>query len=226
MREQVAKPIPRRATASHRYLPANPHKAGHYSAFHPEDQPYQSTEIEEDERYYQQRSPTSVRRYQNQEGNQVIEKGNKRIVIHEEPPPKKRTHWMLYMGIGTIAMLALYVGFQMLGNWWTEHMLDTTYGFPRTYQTDAIVYPGDTSDHPSHYIFLNLNGTVEIIEMPHGDSSHARIYRGPTLFSDGADLIPVTGEFKVVAGKVEMIVHIQDKNIIYVNDGTQFKPQG
>ncbi len=125
-----------------------------------------------------------------------------------------------------IASLALYVGFQMLGNWWTERQLDATYGFPRTYQVDAIVYPGDTSDHPSHYIFLNLNGTMEIIELPHGDAAHARIYKGPTLFSDNADLIPVTGEFKVVNGKVEMLVHIQDQTIVYINDGTQFKPQG
>ena len=90
---------------------------------------------------------------------------------------------------------------------------------------DAIVYPGDTSDHPSHYIFLNLNGTIQIIELPHGDSSHARNYKGPTLFSDQADLIPVTGEFKNVNGKIEMLVHIQDMIILYINDGTQFKPQ-
>ena len=45
MREQVANPIPRRATATQSYVPANPHKAGHYSGFHPEDAPYQSTDI-------------------------------------------------------------------------------------------------------------------------------------------------------------------------------------
>jgi hypothetical protein len=123
-----------------------------------------------------------------------------------------------------ILMLGLYVGLQMLGTWWAEHQLDATYGFPRTYQVDAIVYSGDTSDHPSHYIFLNLNGTIQIIELPHGDSAHARIYKGPTLFSDQADLIPVTGEFKVVNGKVEMLVHIQNQVIVYINDGTQFKP--
>jgi len=86
------------------------------------------------------------------------------------------------------------------------------------------VYSGDTSNNLSHYIFLNLNGTVEIIEFPHGDSSHARIYKSITILSDGADHVPVTGEFKIVNGKVEMIVHIQDQRIIYINDGTQFKP--
>jgi|SRR5579863_6453250 len=175
--------------------------------------------------YYDTRLPTSAIRYRDTRGNQVIQRGNKRIVIHEEPPPRKPHHWLLYIGVGMIFMLALYVGFQMLGNWWTEHQLDATYGFPRTYQVDAIVYPGDTSDHPSHYIFLNLQGAVEIIELPHGDAAHARIYKGPTLFSDNADLIPVTGEFKVINGKVEMLVHIQNQTIVYVNDGTQFRPQ-
>jgi hypothetical protein len=84
---------------------------------------------------------------------------------------------------------------------------------------------GDTTQHPSHYLFLNLRGTVLIVELPHGDSAHARIYKGPTLFAADADQVPITGEFKVVNGKVEMLVHIQDQTILYVFDGTQFKPQ-
>lgn len=190
-------------------------------------QPYVDTTDVDDvpDSHYDTRLPNSAIRYRDTRGNQVIQRGKKRIVIHHEPPPQRRTHWLLWVGFGMIASLALYAGCQMLGNWWTEHQLDTTYGFPRTYQVDAIVYPGDTSDHPSHYIFLNLNGTVDIIELPHGDAAHARIYKGPTLFSDNADLIPVTGEFKVVNGKTEMLVHIQDQTIVYINDGTQFKPQ-
>jgi hypothetical protein len=70
-----------------------------------------------------------------------------------------------------------------------------------------------------------LNGTVELIDLPHGDSAHARIYKGPRLFSDNAPLIPVTGEFRNVNGKVEMLVHIQNQVIRYINDGTQFKHQ-
>ena len=64
-----------------------------------------------------------------------------------------------------------------------------------------------------------------IIELPHGDSAHAKIYKGPTIFSDNADQVPITGEFKVVNGTIEMLVHIQDRTILYVFDGTQFKPQ-
>lgn len=207
MREQIVQqPIKRRASAM---------------------QPVSPDFVEDDvpDSYYETRLPTSTRRYVDTQGNQVIEQGKKRIVIHNAPPPKRRIHWVLILGIGMILMLLFWVGLQWAGNWWTMHQMDASYGFPRTYQMDAIVYPGDSAANPSHYIFLNLNGAVEIIELPHGDSSHAKIYKGPTLFSDNASLIPVTGEFKNVNGKVEMLVHIQDKTIIYVNDGTQFKPQ-
>jgi len=182
----------------------------------------QPDEIEEDDSYYPQRMPSSVIRYDTH-GNRVIQRGNKRIVIHDEPPPRK-VHWMLILGMGMILMLALYVGFTMLGNWWANHQSDSTYGFPRTYQIDAVVgHNNDSTVNPSHFIFLNLNGHVEIIEIPAGDASKAKIYIGPTLFSDNAPLIPVTGEFRNRDGKEEMLVHIQDQTIIYVSDGAMFK---
>lgn len=149
--------------------------------------------------------------------------GNRRIVLHPELPPKHGVNWMVYVGLGMMFMLALWVGFQMLGNWWNNHV----YGNPLTYQTDQVVGHGDSTDHPTHFIAINLNSRVTIIEIPGGDTSHARIYSGPTLYSDNGDSIPVTLEFKDMNGdgKVDMIVHIGDKRIIYLNDGTQFKPQ-
>ena len=83
-----------------------------------------STQTDVDEvpdSYYDTRLPTSTRRYVDTRGNQVIQRGNKRIVIHREPPPKRGTHWLVWVGLGMIGMLALYVGFQILSNWWTEH---------------------------------------------------------------------------------------------------------
>src|SRR6266567_7411149 len=178
-----------------------------------------------DDSYYPARMPSSARRYQTTNGAQVIQRGNQRLVIHEGPPPKRRVHWSLILGIGMALMLGLYLGLTWVATWWANHQLDATYGFPRTYQIDAVVYPGDSPEHPSHYIFLNLSGTVQVIEFPHGDSAHARIYKGPALLSDTPALVPVTGEFKNVNGKVEMLIHIQSQVISYVNDGTQFRPQ-
>lgn len=123
------------------------------------------------------------------------------------------------------AIGVLIVGSHVVA-WWNDHQLDSTYGMPRTYQVDAVVGHGDSAAHPTHFIFLNLHGHVEIIEIP-PDASRARIYSGPTLFSDNADQTPVTAEFEDVNsdGKIDMIVHIGGQRIVYLNDGTEFKPQ-
>ncbi len=235
MQSSQRRPIPKRATAEQ--LPT--HRAGHYSGLHPEDEPYLTDQrkrypnnpldLADDLDYPEEktRMPTSAVRYVDTRGNQVIERGNKRFVIHDEPLPKqrRRLHWSAIFGIGMIVMVILFISWVLLTNWWTQHQLDTTYEFPRVSQADAVVYPGDTADHPSHYLFLNLNGTVLIVELPHGDSAKSRIYKGPTIFSDNAAQAPITGEFRVMNGKVEMLVHIQDRIILYINNGTQFIPQ-
>src|SRR5215470_14675896 len=87
--------------------------------------PVQTNDIDDvPDSYFDTRIPTSAIRYRDTRGNRIIQRGNKRIVFHEEPLPKKHGHRMLYLGIGMVASLALYVGFQMLGNWWTEHQYD------------------------------------------------------------------------------------------------------
>lgn len=217
-----AQPLKRRASAATVYHPPRPRLGGKS----PEAYPDALAEVDEvDDSYYQTRTRTSARRYQAADGTQVIERGNKRIVIHEEPPPKKRTHWTLPIVVGMIIMLALYVGFQMLAYWWVNNQLNATYGMPRTYQIDAVVGHDDSPLNPSHFIFLNLNGHVEIIELPGGNPAKARVYVGPTLFADNAPLVPVTGEFKNVGGTEEMLVHIKDQTIVYVSDGTKFVPK-
>jgi hypothetical protein len=185
-----------------------------------------SGDLEEDDRYYVTRPPTSARRYLTN-NQQVIQQGNRRIVIHHEPPPRRNLHWSLILGLDMLLMIGLWVGGSAVMSWWSNYQLDSTYGNPRTFQTDQVVGHGDSATHPTHFIALNLNSHVTIIEIPGGDSSHARIYSGPTLFSDNGNTILVTLEFRDVNGdgKVDMIVHIGDQSIIYLNDGTQFKPQ-
>jgi hypothetical protein len=180
-----------------------------------------------DEGLYPVKSRTSAVRYTDTQGNQVIERGNKRFVFHDNPPPRKRRrpHWLVISGLSMMMVLLLWAGLSWLTSWIANNQLNATYEYPRVSQADEVVYPGDTSDHPSHYLFLNLNGTVLIVELPHGDSAKSRIYKGPTLFSDNADQIPITGEFRTVNGKIEMLEHIQDRIILYINNGTQFIPQ-
>jgi hypothetical protein len=147
----------------------------------------------------------------------------------EEPKQQKRRsrHWLLYVGVGMLAMLALWVGLQRLGDWWQLHQDDATYGYPRTFQCNAVVgHNGDSRENPSHFIFLNLHGHVEVIEIPAGDATKEKVYILPMLVTDGYDLIPVTGEFRDVNGdgKPDMIVKIQDQRIVFINTGDGFRP--
>ena len=133
---------------------------------------------------------------------------------------------LLALIFGMIAMALLVVSFSAIGSWWQVHQDDVTYGRPRTFQVDAVVGHNDSASNPSHFTFINLNRHVVIIEFPGGDTAHARIYNGPTLFGDGQDLTPITAEFRDVNGdgRPDMIVHIQDQRLVYINDGTQFRP--
>lgn len=128
--------------------------------------------------------------------------------------------------LGMVVMAILVLGFSTFGAWWQVRMDDMKYGRPRTFQMDAVVGHGDSASNPTHFILINLNRHVEIIELPGGDASHARIYAGPVLYGDGQDLTPITGEVRDVNGdgKPDLIVHIQDQQIVFINDGTQFRP--
>ncbi len=196
------------------------------------------------------RLPTSTRRYNVPADQTTWEymQGNRKYIVHQGPPPARkappyaqtprqravseelpsqsRAHWMLIFGIGMIAMLALWVLGSILVNWWSVTQDDWHYGRPRTYQMDAVVGHNDSPANPSHFLAINLNRHVVIIELPGGDPSQAKIYTGPTLLGNGQDLAPVTLSFKDVNGdgKLDMLVHIQDQTVVMLNDGEQFRP--
>lgn len=190
--------------------------------------PVPQPDLEEDERYYRPTQvPRSARRYVNTEGHEVIERGNQRLVIHRQPPPRKH-HWLLFAGAGMMAALVLVLVCSWIGSAWQAHQVDAMYGYPRTSQVDAVVGHDDSAAHPSHFIFLNLHAQVIIVELPGGNIQHTLIYSGPTLFGPDADKDPVTGDFRDVNGdgKLDMVVHIQGQTLIFLNNGSKFVPQG
>ena len=159
----------------------------------------------------------------------------------EEPAPKAKRrgflffrrpkHPMLYLGIGMIVMLGLWTGLTYAVSWYTTWQDDLHFGRPRTAQYDVVVGHNDSPTDKTHIIALNLNRTVVIIELPGGDTSKARIYKGPTLFGQGSELAPVTLSFRDTTGdgRLDMIVHVQDSQLIYLNQKVngvwQFVPQ-
>lgn len=202
-------PVPKRST--HTRYP------GQYTGQQPDN---------DDEDGYLPQMPRSAVRYTTIQGNPVIQQGRQRIVFHNEPPPRK-IHWLFFVGVGMVIAVTVWIASAYIGNWWTLHQEDATYGYPRTYQVDQVVGHEDSRGHPTHFIFLNLHGRVIIIEIPGGNTAHARIYSSTGIIGDPSGLIPVTAEFKDVNGdgKMDMIVKVGDQQFIYLNDGTQFKPE-
>lgn len=208
-------------------------------------------DLEEEEEYYVTRPHTSARRYDRppqrdtlddadvlkgafvQPRRSIVSPKTSSGMLSNAVAPSSIQGWrhsrrfpLIAVIVGMLVMAAFVVALSTIGSWWQVHQDDVTYGRPRTFQIDAVVGHNDSPSNPSHFIFVNLNRHVVIIELPGGDSTHARIYNGPTLFGDGQNLTPVTAEFRDVNGdgKPDMIVHIQDQRLVFINDGTQFRP--
>ena len=63
-------------------------------------------------------------------------------------PRKQRNfhiHWLVFMGIALLLMIAGWTALNDLGAWWQNHQDDSTYGMPRTFQTDAVVGHNDST---------------------------------------------------------------------------------
>ncbi len=137
--------------------------------------------------------------------------------------------WSLYLVIGMLAMAALAVGLNSLGSWW-QHVQDRwTYGYPRMFQTDAVVgHNHDSRAHPSHFVAVNLAGHIDVFELPAGDPTKVRVFLGPTISGDGADQVVVTISFADSDhdGTPDMILHYGDSAEVLYNKSGTFQVSG
>jgi len=143
------------------------------------------------------------------------------------PRPRIRLHWLVFVGVALLVMLGGYVLFTIVANWWSVTQANWQYGYPRTSQCDAVVgHNHDSTANPTHFIALNLNGQVEVIEIPAGDAAKAKIYVGPSLVGTSANLAPVTLSFADVTGdgKLDLIIHVQGGQFVFINTGSEFRP--
>ncbi len=207
-------------------------------------------DVMNDDSLYETRMPSSVRRYKtsstaqrNPADEPISRQGafiqrrrsssqsTQGIASKAIAPPRERSEQRSFplvpTVIGMIITIILIMSFSLASTWWNTYQDDLHYGRPRTSQMDAVVGHGDSASNPTHFIFMNLRRHVQIIEIPGGDPSRSRIFIGPTLYGDGQDLTPVTGEIRDINGdgKLDLIVHIQNQQVIFINDGTTFHSQ-
>ena len=219
--------------------PASTHRAGHFAGIHPEDAPYSTgayaprqrpTPINFDEADLADgpaRPPTSIRRW---DIEQQPRQKTRSLYAPAQPtrrlsgPPRWLGVALLCTGAGLFVMIVGWVLLSALGTWWTNQQNTWAYGFPRTYQVDAVVGHGDSPAHPSHFLAMNLHRQILVIELPGGNPTRAHIYLGPILIGDGQELVPVTVSFEVSStpGRPDLYIHVGDQVIVFRNDGKQF----
>ncbi|GCE49642.1 hypothetical protein EI42_02056 [Thermosporothrix hazakensis] len=134
-------------------------------------------------------------------------------------------HSLLYLGLGMLVMLALSLLLAPIVSWINVTLDDIQYGRPRTFQIDALVGHSEQNGIPSHFIAINHNRRIQIIEFPGGDSSKPKVYMGPQLYGENDELIPVTLRFVDVNHdrKPDMIVLFRESRFVYLNENGGFR---
>src|SRR5262245_2870604 len=135
-------------------------------------------------------------------------------------------HSIAYIVTALLALLAIYAIMGNVMGWGRSRLDDFRYGTTRTFQTDEIVGHGDGAGTPTHFIAMNLNRQVVVIEVPGGDPSKIRTLTGPYLFGAGEDKTPVLLQLDDINrdGAKDLIVNVKNEAIIYLNRDGQFQP--
>lgn len=144
-----------------------------------------------------------------------------------KPPARKRRRVPLLLSVAgvLIALVLLWEGVSQALVWGNNVFNGLRYGYPRTFQVDAVVGHQDSKNQPSHFLAINLRGQIEIIEWPGGDASHARVYVVSQLVGPGSDLEPVTLRFLDLTGDhlPEMVITFQGMQTVLINDQGSFR---
>ena len=172
-------------------------------------------------------APKQQTRYTGDEEEEEDEELDERDTRIPRNTRRFQIHWFVFAGIALLLMLLGWMALNDLGAWWQTHLDDSTYGMPRTFQTDAVVGHNDSNSNPSHFIAINLRGQIYVIELPGGDATKARGYF-ITSEVGGNPNPPVTVKFQDLthSGHLDMVVTIGDPPtpliVFLFNNGSQF----
>lgn len=138
----------------------------------------------------------------------------------------RRPRPLFFVVLGLFLTVLLWIGLTQLIAWGSGVLDLVRYGNPRTYQVDAVVGQGDSAQHPSHFLALNLHDQVVIIEFPAGNPARAREFLLPGILGANAEQVVVTLRFLDVAhnGSPDMIIDAGSVRTFLVNASGTFRP--
>ncbi len=124
-----------------------------------------------------------------------------------------------------VSILLASLCFSLATGWGRIWIDDLRYGRPRTQHVTGTVGHNEASGEPTHFITMNLNRRVVVIELPGGDVSKAQTLQGPYLFGANEDLTPASARLEDVNGdgKNDLIVAVKREEVIYINTGESFR---
>jgi len=127
---------------------------------------------------------------------------------------------------GLVAITTMILLITTVIGWWNTWQDDMTYGRPRTMQLSGWVGHNEQTGQATNFIAQNINGEVNIYEIPGGDTAKMTVIKGPRLFGKNADLTPVKIRLEDVNadGHVDLIATVDGSELVYMNDSGKFRP--
>jgi hypothetical protein len=132
-------------------------------------------------------------------------------------------HPLVLVGVGMLVTVLVVLVGQVVVPWGMKTADDVQYGYPRTTQEDHFV-GHEQGGTPSHFVAMNLQGQITVVELPGGNLKGAQLLVGPRLVGQGADLVPVRLGFVGEKKHPDLVVTVQSVQVRFHNTGTSYRP--
>lgn len=129
------------------------------------------------------------------------------------------THLLAYL----LALVAIYLLVNQCVHWGNIMLNDLRYGRPRTAYLAGVVGHNDSYKTPTYFVALNLHRQIVVLELPGGDATQVRSFRGPYLFGAEEELTPVALNLRDMDddGLSDLVIIVHNEQVVYLNrDGT------
>lgn len=140
-------------------------------------------------------------------------------------PPRSMT-LVAYAVTCVFAALAIYALVSTIVSWGQIWMDDLNYGRPRTTHLHGFVgRQEEANGQPTHFVAINLQRQVVVLELPGGDANKVRSLPGPYLFGANEELTPILLALHDVDGdnQGDLLITVRNEQVIYLNRDGAFR---